>query len=77
MPVATNNVYVFPSFYSLTITGILVLLITILVIRNFKQILNLDFYKQISMLAVIAIAVGNHGLLHALFEPNKPTILLY
>lgn len=74
---STNNVYVFPSFYSLAITGILVLLITILVIRNFKQILNLDFYKQISMLAVIAIAVGNHGLLHALFEPNKPTILLY
>lgn len=74
---ATNNVYVFPSFYSLAITGILILLITILVIRNFKQILNLDFYKQISMLAVIAIAVGNHGLLHALFEPNKPTILLY
>jgi len=33
--------------------------------------------KQISMLAVIAIAVGNHGLLHGLFEPNKPQILLY
>jgi uncharacterized membrane protein HdeD (DUF308 family) len=77
MPVATNNVYVFPSFYSLVITGILVILIAILVIRNFKQILNLDFYKQISMMAIIAIAVGNHGLLHALFEPNKPTILLY
>jgi hypothetical protein len=77
MPVATNNVYVFPSFYSLAITGILILLIAILVISNFKQILKLDFYKQISMLAVIAIAVGNHGLLHALFEPAKPTILLY
>jgi hypothetical protein len=77
MPVATNNVYVFPSFYSLVITGILVILIAILVIKNFKQILNLDFYKQISMMAIIAIAVGNHGLLHALFEPNKPTILLY
>jgi hypothetical protein len=77
MPVATNNVYVFPSFYSLAITSILILLIAILVISNFKQILKLDFYKQISMLAVIAIAVGNHGLLHALFEPAKPTILLY
>jgi hypothetical protein len=29
------------------------------------------------MMAVIAIAVGNHGLLHALFEPAKPDILLY
>jgi hypothetical protein len=77
MAVATNNVYVFPSFYSLTVTGVLIILIVILVISNFKQILKLDFYKQISMLAVIAIAVGNHGLLHALFEPAKPTILLY
>lgn len=76
MPSPTN-IYTYPSFYSLAITGILIFLITILIIVNFKKILKLDFYKQISMIAVIAITVGNHGLLHALFEPTKPFIMLY
>jgi hypothetical protein len=71
------NIYTYPSFYSLAITGILIFLIALLIITNFTQILKLGFYKQISMMAVIAIAVGNHGLLHALFEPTKPSILLY
>ena len=71
------NVLIFPSFYSLAITGILLVIISILIIKNFKQILKIGPEKQISMLAVIAIAVGNHGLLHGLFEPNKPQILLY
>jgi hypothetical protein len=76
MPSPTN-IYTYPSFYSLAITGILIFLIALLIITNFNQILKLGFYKQISMMAVIAIAVGNHGLLHALFEPAKPSILLY
>ena len=73
----TANIYTYPSYYSLVVTGILIFLIALLIIINFKQILKLGFYKQISMMAVIAIAVGNHGLLHALFEPAKPSILLY
>lgn len=76
MPTPTN-IYTYPSFYSLAITGILILLIGILFVSNLKKILKMGFYKQISMLAVITIAVGNHGLLHALFEPTKPSILLY
>ena len=74
---STNSIYAFPSFYSLTATSIIILIIAILIIMNFKQILKLGFYKQITMLSVIAIAIGNHGLLHALFEPNKPMNLLY
>jgi hypothetical protein len=41
-----------------------------MVIKHFNQLLQLDIYKKISLLCVITIAVGNHGLLHALFEPN-------
>lgn len=77
MATPTNNIYTFPSFYSLAITSILILLIFILFVVNFNKILKMGFYKQISMLAVITIAVGNHGLLHALFEPTKPLIMLY
>ena len=71
-----NNVLIFPSFYSLLITGVLLLVIFFMVIKHFNQLLQLDIYKKISLLCVITIAVGNHGLLHALFEPNKPNIIL-
>ena len=71
-----NNVLIFPSFYSLVTTGVLLLVIFFMVIKHFNQLLQLDIYKKISLLCVIAIAIGNHGLLHALFEPNKPHIIL-
>ncbi len=65
-----NNVLIFPSFYSLLVTGVILLIIFFMVIKHFNQLLQLDIYKKISLLCVITIAVGNHGLLHALFEPN-------
>jgi uncharacterized membrane protein HdeD (DUF308 family) len=65
----------FPSFYSLAITGIILLVVFILFGKNFKQIWNLEIYRLISLLCVIAIAVGNHGILHALFETKtKPNL---
>ena len=74
----SNYIYRFPSFYSLTVTGLIIFIIAALIINNFKQILKLDFYKQIIMLSVIVIAVSNHGLLHALFEPTvKPSFMLF
>ena len=74
----SKNIYKFPSFYSLSATGILIFIISVLFIMNFKQILKLDFYKQIIMLAVIVIAVTNHGLLHSLFEPTvKPKFMIF
>ncbi len=65
----------FPSFYSLAITGIILLVVFILFVKNFKQIWNLEIYRLISLVCVIAIAVGNHGILHALFETKtKPNL---
>ena len=65
----------FPSFYSLVITGIILIVVFILFVKNFKQIWNLEIYRLISLLCVIAIALGNHGILHALFETKtKPNL---
>lgn len=72
-----TSALLFPSFYSLVITNILILIIAFLFIKNYKKIINMGFYKQISMLCVMTIAFGNNGLLHALFEPTKPQSLLY
>jgi len=72
-----TSVLLFASFYSLIITNILILIIAFLVIKNFKSIIKMGFYKQITMLCVMTIAFGNNGLLHALFEPTKPLSLFY
>lgn len=65
----------YPSFYSLVITGIIFLIVFILFVKNFKLLLHLDSYKLITLLCVISIAIGNHGLLHALFEiKQKPNL---
>ena len=72
-----TSALLFPSFYSLVITNILILIIAFLFIKNYKKIINMGFYKQISMLCIMTIAFGNNGLLHALFEPTKPQSLLY
>ena len=59
-----------PSFNSLFITGLLVLTILIIVISNFKQFVRLDYYRKITMLSLIAITVGVHGLIHLGVEVN-------
>ena len=59
-----------PSFNSLFITGLLVLTILMIVISNFKQFVRLDYYRKITMLSLIAITVGVHGLIHLGVEVN-------
>ena len=71
-----HDFLVYPSFYSLVITGFILLFIFILFFKNFKSIWNMKSYKIISLLCIMAVAIGNHGLLHALFETKdkKPTL---
>jgi len=59
-----------PSFNSLFITGLLVLTILMIVISNFKQFVRLDYYRKITILSLIAITVGVHGLIHLGVEVN-------
>ncbi len=53
-----------PSLNALFVTGTILLLIIILMVKNYKSIMNLDYYQKIMLLSSLTIAVGSHGLMH-------------
>jgi hypothetical protein len=59
-----NNYLIAPSLNSLFFTGIMLLFIFILIIRNFKQVMKLGIYEKIVVLSMLTIAIGCHGLIH-------------
>ena len=58
------NILVAPSLNSLFVTGLLILFILVLFVTNYKKFINLDFYRKITLLSLITIAFGVHGLIH-------------
>ena len=60
--------YTKPSFYALVITGLLLLVIVIVAIKNFREIKNLETYKLVMLLSLIAVVVGVHGMAYAQLE---------
>jgi hypothetical protein len=65
-----RDVFIAPSINSLFFTGILLLTIFIIFIRNFNKIRNLNYYQQLILLSTITIAIGMHGLIHLGTETN-------
>jgi|LauGreDrversion4_2_1035121.scaffolds.fasta_scaffold304479_1 hypothetical protein len=65
-----ENILISPSVMSLVTTGLLLLVIIILIITNFRQILKLELYKLLTLIAIITVAFGIHGLLHSSAEIN-------
>ena len=59
-----SNIFIAPSLNSLFITGFLILFIFIIFITNYKQFNKLDYYRKITILSLITIAIGVHGLIH-------------
>lgn len=59
-----SNILIAPSLNSLFVTGFILLFILIIIVTNFKQFQRLDFYRKLTILSLIAIAVGTHGLIH-------------
>lgn len=53
-----------PSFNSLVVTGIAMLLAVVVFFRHHKSFLKMDHYKQIKLIFMFSIAIGIHGLLH-------------
>ena len=53
-----------PSFYALAVTGFLLLIIFITIIKNINTIKQQTKTSLITILALITIALGIHGLLH-------------
>jgi len=59
-----KDILIAPSVNSLFFTGMLLLVIFFLFVKNFKSIMRLDFYKKMMLLSTLAIAIGIHGLIH-------------
>ena len=59
-----SNILIAPSLNSLFVTGFILLSILIIFITNFQQFKSLDFYHKLTILSLITIAVGTHGLIH-------------
>ena len=53
-----------PSINSLFVTGILLLVIVYLVVTHFALLRRLDIYRQLTLLSLLVVAIGVHGLVH-------------
>jgi hypothetical protein len=53
-----------PSLNALLVTGLILLTIIILMIKNYSSIIRLNYYQQIVLLTSLSIAVATHGLVH-------------
>jgi glucan phosphoethanolaminetransferase (alkaline phosphatase superfamily) len=60
----TNTAMLSPSMSALFLTGVLFFIIFLLVVVNYKQLMGLEYYKKITLLALVSISIGIHGLLH-------------
>jgi hypothetical protein len=58
------SILVAPSLNSLFVTALLILFILILFVTNYKKFINLEFHRKITLLSLITIAFGVHGLIH-------------
>lgn len=59
-----SNILIAPSLNSLFFTGILLLTIFFLIIKHFKQLINMNFYNKTILLSTLVVAIGIHGLIH-------------
>lgn len=59
-----GQILVAPSFNSLVVTGLAMLLALVVFAKNHRSFLQMDHYKQIKLLFMFSIAIGIHGLLH-------------
>jgi hypothetical protein len=53
-----------PSLNSLFVTGLILLFIIILLVKNYSAIMRLNYYQKIILLTSLSIAVATHGLMH-------------
>lgn len=49
---------------ALFLTGVLFFIIFLLMVVNYKQIMELEYYKKIVLMALVSVSIGVHGLLH-------------
>ena len=53
-----------PSIYAHATSGLLLFIIFINIVLNFTLLRNMDIYKRMTILLLLSIALGIHGLSH-------------
>ena len=53
-----------PSLNALFFTGLILLFIIILLVKNYSAIMRLNYYQKIILLTSLSIAIATHGLMH-------------
>ena len=59
-----------PSLNSLILTGIIILSVFFIFIKNFRPFLKLPYYDKLILLCSMSIAIGMHGMVHLGVETN-------
>jgi hypothetical protein len=59
-----SDILIAPSLNSLFVSGFLLLFIFFIFVTNFQQFKRLDFYRKLTILSLITIAISAHGLIH-------------
>jgi hypothetical protein len=59
-----NNVFMNPSLYAHMLNGLLLLVSVIIIYKNYKKIIKLDYYKLLILILLVSLVVGVHGLSH-------------
>jgi hypothetical protein len=53
-----------PSLNALFVTGLIILSIIILLVKNYSSFMRLNYYQKIILLSSLSIAFATHGLVH-------------
>ena len=59
-----SNILIAPSLNTLFVTAFFLLIILFIFVSNFQQFKRLEFYNKITILTLISISIGVHGLVH-------------
>jgi predicted permease len=59
-----------PAFIALLITGLLILSVLIILIKNYKEVSRIDTMELLSFMCIMSITIGSHGLLHLGLEDS-------
>jgi len=73
------NIFLVPSIYASTISGFLILIALVIVLRNIKKLQKIDTYKLIILVLGFSLVIGVHGISHLGLETiygYNPMLLL-
>jgi hypothetical protein len=65
---ATPLYLIWPAFVSLLINGTLLLILSLIVIFNFKSLIKTDIIQLLPIVAILSVSFGMHGILHIQLE---------